>query len=154
MMHAVFWPLATQGYSFQDSLSLIRGKTMELSNLLPPIFGVFGLVAAAYTYAQVKKHPEGEGKVVEIGNQIHLGAMVFMKREYKMLSMFAAVLLVLLYIFLGAGTAICFLMGSVASGAAGYIGMNTATRANVRTTTRPRRTSTVHVCDEDPRFCA
>ena len=62
---------------------------MELSNLLPPVFGVFGLVAAAYTYAQVKKHPEGEGKVVEIGNQIHLGAMVFMKREYKMLALFS-----------------------------------------------------------------
>ena len=77
---------------------------MELSNLLPPVFGVFGLAAAAYTYAQVKKYPEGEGKVVEIGNQIHLGAMVFMKREYKMLAMFSAVLLVLLYIFLGAGT--------------------------------------------------
>ena len=108
---------------------------MELSNLLPPVFGVFGLVAAAYTYAQVKKYPEGEGKVVEIGNQIHLGAMVFMKREYKMLTLFSAVLLVLLYIFLGAGTAICFLMGAVASAGAGYIGMNTATRANVRTTT-------------------
>jgi len=108
---------------------------MELSNLLPPIFGAFGLYAAAYTYKQVKKHPEGEGKVVEIGNQIHLGAMVFMKREYKMLAIFSAVLLVLLWHFLGAGTAFCFLMGALASASAGYIGMNTATRANVRTTT-------------------
>ena len=108
---------------------------MELSNLLPPILGAFGLYAAAYIYAEVKKHPEGEGKVVEIGNQIHLGAMVFMKREYKMLAIFSAVLLVLLYYFLGPGTAFCFLMGALASGSAGYIGMNTATRANVRTTT-------------------
>ena len=108
---------------------------MEISILLPPIFGAFGLVAAAFVYAQVKKYPEGEGKVVEIGNQIHLGAMVFMKREYQMLAMFAAVLMVLLYIFLGAGTAFCFLLGALASGSAGYIGMNTATRANVRTTT-------------------
>ena len=61
---------------------------MELSNLVPPIFGAFGLYAAAYTYAQVKKYPEGEGKVVKIGNQIHLGAMVFMKREYQMLAIF------------------------------------------------------------------
>lgn len=104
-------------------------------NLLPPIFGVLGLVAAFITYGQVKKHPEGEGKVVEIGNQIHLGAMVFMKREYKMLAMFSAVLMVLLYIFLGWQTAFCFLLGALASGSAGYIGMNTATRANVRTTT-------------------
>ena len=41
----------------------------------------------------------------------------------------------LLLIFLGWATAICFLVGAVASGTAGYIGMNTATRANVRTTT-------------------
>ena len=108
---------------------------MELSNLLPPLFGVFGLVAAAITYSAVKKHPEGEGKVVDIGNQIHLGAMVFMKREYKMLVIFAGVLLLPLWYFLGWQTAFCFLLGAVASGTAGYIGMNTATRANVRTTT-------------------
>ena len=108
---------------------------MEFNTILPPIFGVLGLVAAWITYAAVKKHPEGEGKVVEIGNQIHLGAMVFMKTEYKMLVMFAAVLLVLLYIFLGWETAFCFLLGAIASGTAGFIGMNTATRANVRTTT-------------------
>ncbi len=108
---------------------------MEISTLLPPIIGVLGLVAAGYTYMLVKKFPEGEGKVVDIGNQIHLGAMVFMKREYKMLSMFSAVLIVLLYYFLGWGTAFSFLLGALASGTAGYIGMNTATRANVRTTT-------------------
>ena len=108
---------------------------MEISLLLPPIIGVLGLFAAAYTYMQVKKYPEGEGKVVEIGNQIHLGAMVFMKREYKMLSMFAAALIILLFIFLGWRTALSFLLGALASGSAGYIGMNTATRANVRTTT-------------------
>jgi K(+)-stimulated pyrophosphate-energized sodium pump len=108
---------------------------MEVSMLLPPLIGVLGLFAAWYVYGQVKKHPEGEGKVVEIGNQIHLGAMVFMKREYKMLAIFAAVLLVLLYIFLDWGTAFSFLLGALASGTAGYIGMNTATRANVRTTT-------------------
>ncbi len=108
---------------------------MEFSYLLPPIIGVLGLVAAKVIYEMVKKHPEGEGKVVDIGNQIHLGAMVFMKREYKMLSMFAIVLIVLLYIFLGWGTAFSFLLGALASGGAGYIGMNTATRANVRTTT-------------------
>ncbi len=104
-------------------------------NLLPPLFGVLGLVAAFITYGQVKKHAEGDGKVVEIGNQIHLGAMVFMKREYKMLAIFSAILVVLLYIFLGWQTAFCFLLGALASGSAGYIGMNTATKANVRTTT-------------------
>lgn len=104
-------------------------------NIIPPLFGVLGLIAAFLTYGQVKKFPEGEGKVVEIGNQIHLGAMVFIAREYKMLSIFASVLSLLLLIFLGWQTAFCFVLGALASGSAGYIGMNTATRANVRTTT-------------------
>ncbi|MCZ6578464.1 MAG: sodium/proton-translocating pyrophosphatase, partial [Gammaproteobacteria bacterium] len=108
---------------------------MDVITLLPPIIGVLGLFAAKYIYELVKKYPEGEGKVVKIGNQIHLGAMVFMKREYQMLSIFAAVLMVLLYISLGWQTTFCFLLGALASGTAGYIGMNTATRANMRTTT-------------------
>ena len=108
---------------------------MEVSHLVPPVIGALGLVAAMYIYKQVKKYPEGDGKVVEIGNQIHLGAMVFMTREYKMLSIFAALLTVLLFIFLGWATAFCFVLGALASGTAGYIGMNTATKANVRTTT-------------------
>jgi K(+)-stimulated pyrophosphate-energized sodium pump len=108
---------------------------MDFINLLPPLFGALGLVAAAIVYAAVKRYPAGEGRVAEIGDQIHLGAMVFMKREYKMMTIFGAVLLVLLWIFLGVGTAFCFLLGALASGSAGYIGMNTATRANVRTTT-------------------
>jgi K(+)-stimulated pyrophosphate-energized sodium pump len=56
-----------------------------------------------------------------------------MKREYQMLSMFALALLVLLYIFLGPLSALCFFVGAVTSATAGYIGMNTATIANVRT---------------------
>ena len=108
---------------------------MDVITLLPPIIGVLGLFAAKYIYELVKKYPEGEDKVVKIGNQIHLGAMVFMKREYQMLSIFAAVLMVLLYISLGWQTTFCFLLGALASGTAGYIGMNTATRANMRTTT-------------------
>ncbi len=108
---------------------------MQVSHLLPPILGAFGLVVAMYIYRQVKKFPEGEGKVVEIGKQIHLGAMVFMTREYKMLAIFASILTVLLFIFLGWATAFCFVLGALASGTAGYIGMNTATKANVRTTT-------------------
>ena len=108
---------------------------MEISSLLPPLLGIFGLYAASKVYDIVKSYPAGEGKVVAIGDQIHRGAMVFMRTEYSMLIKFAAVLFVLLWIFLGFDTAFCFLVGALASGTAGYIGMNTATRANVRTTT-------------------
>ena len=103
------------------------------ANLIPPALGVLGLLIVFFIYQWIKKQPGGSGAVQKIGQQIHIGSIVFMKREYKMLSMFALVLLVLLYIFLGPASALCFLVGAVASATAGYIGMNTATIANVRT---------------------
>ncbi|MDH5327214.1 MAG: sodium-translocating pyrophosphatase, partial [Gammaproteobacteria bacterium] len=108
---------------------------MNTVSLIPPILGSLGLAIAFIIYMSVKKHPAGEGKVAEIGDQIHLGAMVFMRREYTMLALFASVLIVLLFFSLGTGTAISFLVGALCSAGAGYIGMYTATKANVRTTT-------------------
>jgi K(+)-stimulated pyrophosphate-energized sodium pump len=107
---------------------------MSLNALLPTIFGIIGLTAAYYIYRIVRKYPGGEGKVAEIGEAIHLGAMVFMRREYKILSIFCGVLVVVLFLFLGWKTAFAFVVGAVTSAMAGYIGMNTATKANVRTT--------------------
>ncbi|KPJ96492.1 MAG: potassium transporter [Gammaproteobacteria bacterium SG8_15] len=103
---------------------------------LPPILGVVGLIVAFIIYNMVKQHPAGESKVTEIGDQIHLGAMVFMKREYSMLALFAIVLIILLGVSeLGWETSMAFTVGAVCSAAAGYIGMYAATKANVRTTT-------------------
>ena len=104
------------------------------ANLMPPALGISGLLIVVVIYQWIKKQPGGSGAVQKIGQQIHIGSIVFMKREYKMLSIFALVLLVLLYIFLGPASALCFIVGAVASASAGYIGMNTATIANVRTT--------------------
>jgi K(+)-stimulated pyrophosphate-energized sodium pump len=92
-----------------------------------------GLIIVVFIYQWISKQDGGSGAVKKIGEQIHIGAIVFMKREYQMLSMFALVLLVLLYIFLGPFSALCFFVGAVTSATAGYIGMNTATIANVRT---------------------
>jgi len=108
---------------------------MNNSIYIPPLFGVLGLVTAFIIYIKIKRYPAGEGKVIEIGEQIHLGAMVFMKREYTMLGIFVAVIFALLFVSLGLGTASAFLVGAFSSAAAGYFGMFTATKANVRTTT-------------------
>jgi len=108
---------------------------MSLNALVPAIFGILGLVTASVIYEMVKKYPTGDAKVARIADAIHLGAMVFMRREYKMLTIFAAVLVVLLLFTLGWRTAFAFVVGAISSALAGYIGMSTATRANVRTTT-------------------
>ena len=102
-------------------------------NIVAPALGIFGLVIVVFIYQWISKQDGGSGDVKKIGEQIHLGSIVFMKREYQMLSMFALVLLVLLYIFLGPLSALCFFVGAVTSATAGFIGMNTATIANVRT---------------------
>ena len=106
---------------------------MLLNPIIPIFFGLFGLLCAFIVYLQVKSANEGTGRVKEIGDEIHLGAMVFMAAEYKILSMFCIICLAALYYFLGWETALAFFLGALCSGSAGYIGMYTATKANVRT---------------------
>ncbi|OOZ36065.1 sodium-translocating pyrophosphatase [Solemya velesiana gill symbiont] len=108
---------------------------MSIDILLPPILGLVGLLVAFRIYNLVMTYSTGNEKVTKISEHIHVGAMVFMRREYSMLLIFSAVLVVFLFIFLGFKTAVAFVVGAAASGGAGYIGMHSATRANVRTTT-------------------
>jgi len=103
--------------------------------MIPAIFGIIGLMIAFALYQTVKKYPAGQGKVIEIGEAIHMGAMVFMKREYAILAGFIVVVAILLAFSLGMNTTISFLVGSISSAMAGYFGMFAATKANVRTAT-------------------
>lgn len=102
--------------------------------VIPPVLGAAGLAVAFAIYHIMSRHDHGDGKVKHIGDQIHLGAMVFMRREYTMLAIFAAVLLVGILISpLGVDTAIAFTAGALSSAIAGFLGMFAATKANVRT---------------------
>ena len=105
------------------------------NSLLPPLLGLFGMLAAFVVYGLVMKYPDGEDKVKKIGDQIHNGALAFMKTEYKFLLIFIAVLVVLAQVFLGTETAIAVIVGAACSSLAGFIGMYAATKANVRTAT-------------------
>jgi K(+)-stimulated pyrophosphate-energized sodium pump len=106
---------------------------MLTSAVLPISLGILGLVAAFMVYARILQTPAGEGRVKEISDEIHLGAMVFMASEYKRLAIFCLICIAALYWGLGADTAISFTLGALCSGVAGYIGMYSATKANVRT---------------------
>ncbi|MCL7423161.1 MAG: V-type H(+)-translocating pyrophosphatase [Methylobacter sp.] len=108
---------------------------MILKTFIPPLFGLLGLLAAYIIFHKVMRYREGCEKVAKIAREIHLGAMVFMRREYIMLILFAGVLAVLLFFSLGWRTTLAFIVGATTSGLAGFLGMFTATRANVRTTT-------------------
>ncbi len=102
-------------------------------SLISVILGLLGLLSAYFVYIKVRSSSEGEGRVKEIGDEIHLGAMVFMSAEYKRLAVFCLVCIAALYFSLGWQTAISFLLGALCSGTAGFIGMYSATKANVRT---------------------
>ncbi len=109
---------------------------MSVEALFPTILGVGGLFAAYKIFQFVLRYPPGSGKLTEIGDAIHEGAMVFMRREYKILGIFAAVVILLILVSpLGWRTAFAFIVGALCSASAGYIGMFTATKSNVRTTT-------------------
>lgn len=111
---------------------------MEKIIWLAPVLAVLALLFAAYKIISVSKADAGTDRMKEIAGNIADGARAFLFAEYKILVIFVAVLLVLIGLFISWKTAICFVIGAVFSVCAGYIGMNVATRANVRTANAAR----------------
>ena len=107
---------------------------MERLIYFAPVLGICALLFAFYLTKKVGKQDAGTDRMKEIAAFIHEGARAFLTAEYKILVVFVAVLFVLIGIGIGNWvTAVCFLAGALFSTAAGYIGMNVATKANVRT---------------------
>ncbi len=101
--------------------------------ILAPVSGVLALLFAYYLILKVSRRDAGTDRMKEIAAFIHEGARAFLMAEYRILVFFVAVLFVLIGIGTSWLTAYCFLVGSIFSTAAGFIGMNVATKANVRT---------------------
>ncbi|HXF99871.1 MAG TPA: sodium-translocating pyrophosphatase [Bacteroidota bacterium] len=106
---------------------------MEMLTSLSPLFGVAGLLVAFGIYFAIKRRPTGNERMQSIADQIHVGAMAFLKREYLVLIFFIIIVALLLGIFVAPATALAFVSGAVCSVLAGFFGMQAATRANVRT---------------------
>ena len=103
-------------------------------DLLPIYFGIIGLITAFFLYKFILGFSAGEGKIVEIANEIHLGAMTFIKKEYSILFVFSLLLTAGVFVGLGPQSTLAFVIGALCSSATGFIGMYTSTKANVRTT--------------------
>ncbi len=106
--------------------------------LLPPVFGAVGLLIALAIFAYIKRQPDGNEVMRDIAHQIQIGAMAFLRSEYKVLAIFVVIVFGLLAVFLDLFTAIAFVTGALCSVVAGFIGMQAATIANVRTTEAAR----------------
>jgi K(+)-stimulated pyrophosphate-energized sodium pump len=103
------------------------------AGIIAPIVGVVGLGFAFYSYLAVVRQSAGTEKMIAIGDEIHLGAMTFLKAEYSKLIVFVAIVAGLLVWGFNIQTAAAFIVGALASGLAGFIGMKAATKGNVRT---------------------
>ena len=99
------------------------------------IAGAVGLGFVGFLMRSILREGEGTEKMREIAQAIRQGAMAFLRREFKTLGIFTAVLAVVLALLIPPQpwVGIAYLLGTVTSALAGYLGMNIATRANVRT---------------------
>src|SRR3546814_20242547 len=97
---------------------------------------VYGIFSAGW----INRQPAGNERMQQIAGAIQEGARAYLNRQYTTIGLAGVVLLVLIGFFLNWPTAIGFAIGSILSGAAGYLGMTVPVRAKVPTaeSARPR----------------
>ena len=95
--------------------------------------GVAAVIYGLFLAYKILLLPKGTPDMNKISDAIAEGAQAFLKREYTTIGIVAILIAAGMYAFLGQMSAIGFLVGAVCSAVAGFIGMNIAVRANIRT---------------------
>ncbi len=102
--------------------------------LISLLAGIIAIIYGVVQTIRIIKLPKGTPDMVAISDAIAEGAQAYLKRQYKVVGIIALVIAVVLYFTLGKVSSLAFIIGAVFSAAAGFVGMNVAVRANVRTT--------------------
>src|SRR5438874_5839396 len=110
--------------------------------------GIIAVLFAAWLARDVLSQDRGPKAMQEVAALIFEGAMAFLNRQYRTISVFAVVAAVIIGVLIGSlandpghglRTAIAFLVGAFCSGLAGFIGMYIAVQANLRTAAAAQR---------------
>jgi K(+)-stimulated pyrophosphate-energized sodium pump len=104
----------------------------------PIIVSLFAIVFVWFLVSQIRKAPVAGGKAVAITAAVQEGAMSYLKRQYKTVSVVGVILFIFL-LFMGWKIAIGFLIGAILSGVSGFIGMIVSTQANTRVAEAARK---------------
>lgn len=101
--------------------------------IIAALSGILAVFYGIYLSYKILKLPRGTADMNKIADAIAEGAQAFLKREYQTIAVFAIIITAILGIFVGISSAVAFAIGAFFSALAGFIGMNIAVRANIRT---------------------
>lgn len=97
------------------------------------IAGLVGMTVVFVLYRMILTESTGSERMAQIADEIHKGAMTFLGRMYRILVGFVIIVAALIYFGISAETSVAFIVGAFCSALAGFFGMKSATKANVRT---------------------
>ena len=106
--------------------------------IIVPISGIISILAALYLFFNLLKQEKGTERMIEIADAIREGSNAYLKRQNKTLAIFVLIMAILLWILLDFRIALAYILGTICTALASFLGMASAVRANVITANAAR----------------